>query len=113
MRMWMVEPSAMCDRHLLGEHAEIHMLAGTVARGRSIKGLVERRLVEPRAMRGRHDELALEMVSRGFRHESPLPHTDLAGLTPGEREATVEVGRSLRDLRQRCERCRQRASGVR
>lgn len=38
MRMWMVDPATMCDRHLLGEHAEIHMAIGTIAKGRSVAG---------------------------------------------------------------------------
>jgi hypothetical protein len=30
MRMWMVPPKVMCRKHLLGEHVEIHMLAGSL-----------------------------------------------------------------------------------
>ena len=28
MRMWMVNPGFMCNKHLLGEHVECHMLVG-------------------------------------------------------------------------------------
>ncbi|MEZ0346180.1 MAG: pyrimidine dimer DNA glycosylase/endonuclease V, partial [Infirmifilum sp.] len=28
----MVPPSIMCDRHLLGEHVELHMLVGALRR---------------------------------------------------------------------------------
>lgn len=45
MRMWMVDPATMCDRHLLGEHAEIHMAIGTIAKGRSVAGRVEHGLL--------------------------------------------------------------------
>lgn len=30
MRMWMVDPKIMCRKHLLGEHLELHMLAGCI-----------------------------------------------------------------------------------
>jgi len=28
MRMWMLNPKALCRKHLMGEHVEIHMLVG-------------------------------------------------------------------------------------
>lgn len=33
MRMWLVPPSHMCRKHLLGEHVELHMLLGTLKKG--------------------------------------------------------------------------------
>ena len=73
MRMWMVDPKKMCRKHLLGEHVEIHMMAGTLLKGRSIDGFLERGLLEPQSARKRHDALAAEMQARGYNHASPLP----------------------------------------
>ncbi len=66
MRMWMVDPKKMCRKHLLGEHVEIHMMVGTLLKGRSIDGFLERGLLEPQSARIRHDALAAEMQARGY-----------------------------------------------
>ena len=46
MRMWMVDPRIMCRQHLLGEHVEIHMFVGAISRGKSVKGYLEKGLLE-------------------------------------------------------------------
>jgi hypothetical protein len=111
MRMWYgVEPFELCDRHLLGEHVEMHMLAGTLLRGRSIRGYVERGLVVPGLIRRRHDDLAKEIVRRGMRHCSPLPkgfrvpRAGDGGRLPDAREHRAELHR-------RCAKCRERVHG--
>lgn len=104
--MWMVDPETMCDRHLLGEHVEIHMLAGTLARHRSIDGFIAKGLLEPGAMHVRHEALVAEMGRRGFRHRSPLPAVDLTYLPLRAREARVDSVRSGMELAERCTSCR-------
>lgn len=106
MRMWMVPPHTMCDQHLLGEHVEIHMLAGTLSRHRSIDGFIAKGLLEPASMSARHDAIACEMTKRGFRHKSPLSTVDLGYLPQLAREARVDVATSAEALARRCERCR-------
>lgn len=106
----MVDPSAMCDQHLLGEHVEIHMLAGTLARRRSIDGFIAKGLLEPSAMEARHERLVEEMSRRGFNHRSPLPESDLGYLNLEAREARVDTAVSATELARRCERCRERAA---
>jgi hypothetical protein len=110
MRMWMVEPAVMCDQHLLGEHVELHMLAGTLARKRSIDGFIANGLLEPESMHERHLALADEMLRRGFRHKSPLPEVDLAYLPAIAVSARVDAVAAARDLGQRCARCRARGA---
>lgn len=66
MRMWM-DPSQMCNKHLLGEHAECHMIAGALKKQRNINGLID-----PRLLNNRHNELALEMTVRGINHCTPI-----------------------------------------
>lgn len=44
MRMWMLPPETMCRKHLLGEHVELHMLLGTMKRGRRIDGFLAGKL---------------------------------------------------------------------
>jgi hypothetical protein len=109
--MWMVPPKLMCDRHLLGEHVECHMLAGTLARGRSIDGFIAKGLLEPASLEVRHASLAEEMLARGFRHRSPLPSVELGYLPDASRCAVVDREQSLRDLLARCPLCQQRSGG--
>ena len=67
MRMWMLPPETMCRKHLLGEHVELHMLLGSLRRGKNIDGFLAGKLVDPRRMFRRHGELVLEMERRGYR----------------------------------------------
>ena len=111
MRMWMTDPAAMCDRHLLGEHVECHMLAGTLARRRSIAGFVDKRLLEPDSLVARHEELAREMGARGFRHLSPLEEPELGYLPASARGRVVDREASGAALRARCDACARRMTG--
>ncbi len=72
MRMWMVNPRSMCRRHLLGEHVECHMFLGTLRKGLSLGGYFAHNCLEPASLKARHEQLAAEMVRRGYRHGSPL-----------------------------------------
>jgi hypothetical protein len=101
MRMWMVDPKYMCDRHLLGEHVECHMFAGCLDKGKTLTGYLNINLFDPSSLVKRHGELADEMLSRGFRHLSPLSGHS------GD-PSPIDAARSLNDLLNRCVRCRQR-----
>jgi len=64
MRMWMVNPKIMCRQHLLGEHVEIHMFVGTLSRGKSVKGYLEKGLLEVHNLYWRHEELVEEIKTK-------------------------------------------------
>ena len=104
MRMWMVDPRSMCDKHLLGEHVETHMFVGTIQKGIGVKGYLEGGLLEPRNLWTRHDLLAEEMKARGMKHRSPLPRCDITALP----DVRVDTDRSLAELGRRCPDCRMR-----
>lgn len=72
MRMWLVPPERMCRKHLLGEHVEMHMFAGSLRKGKSMQGYIDKGLVYFPLLKSRHDDLATEMVKRGMNHESEL-----------------------------------------
>lgn len=111
MRMWMLPPQLLCRRHLLGEHNELHMLAGSLRRGRRLDGFLAQGLLEPSALRARHDALAAEMMARGYRHASPLPpfEAELGRYTEKDRAAlmaaVVDSSLARRDLAARCPQC--------
>lgn len=109
MRMWNVDPRLMCRKHLLGEHVEMHMFAGTLAKGVGIQGYLDRGLVEVDRIRIRHDELAEEMVRRGYKHRSGLRDD-----CPSFRAGRVNVEENLQELARRCPQCAAaiRASGL-
>jgi len=72
MRLWLVNPKIMCRKHLLGEHLECHMFVGTLNKGISVEGYVSKGLLETSKLKERHDALAYEIISRGYKHNSPL-----------------------------------------
>jgi hypothetical protein len=100
MRMWLIDPRLMCSQHLLGEHVELHMLVGSLNRGKRIDGFLRDGLVELRSIRRRHAELVVEMQRRGFRHQSPLPDFRAS------RAGSVDVLANLKELARRCHTCR-------
>ena len=100
--MWRVTPTKMCDRHLLGEHAEMHMFIGTINRGKSIKGFLEKKLVEVHHIRERHDRLVREMEKRGMNHKSLLPQYKEVNL------GRVDIRKNEKELKKRCRECRKR-----
>jgi hypothetical protein len=100
--MWMVPPQTMCRQHLLGEHVELHMFVGTIKKGRGIDGFLEQRILEPFAIKQRHDALVAEMTRRGYNHRSPL----CAPLLPAKlKSVTVDSEASLTELLRRCPEC--------
>ena len=100
MRMWLVDPTKMCRQHLLGEHLELHMFATTIKQGKSIKGYVNKNLVDTSKIQLRHEELVAEMVRRGYNHKSPLVYEDSLNI------GIVSSKNSLEELRNRCETCK-------
>lgn len=90
MRIWDLDPGALCDRHLLGEHRELHAIWTVLTTGR--RGYAH----HPETLRwrgrlaalyARHEVEVAEMTRRGFRHASPLD----ARLATGAAEQTERV----------------------
>lgn len=102
MRMWNVNPRVMCNQHLLGEHVECHMFVGTLNRGKSVQGYLEKGLLEIHNLKKRHDELSKEMERRGMNHKSKLPVFKIIKL------GKVNPQKNLIELKRRCKECRER-----
>lgn len=100
----MVDPRILCQRHLLGEHVELHMIAGAARKGRwaTLEGLAKAGLIETGALIVRHDEIAAEMLARKMNHQTPLEQS------PDRLIGHVNPTASLALLLSRCEACRQR-----
>lgn len=102
MRVWKLNPKFLCNQHLLGEHLEVHMFINAVKTKKRILGYINNGLVEVHNLVKRHEELAQEMKRRGFNHKSPIRKVKLY------KAGRVDVNRSVKDLRKRCEDCKTR-----
>ena len=96
----MVDPRTMCRSHLLGEHVECHMFAGTIKRGKKIQGYLDKGLLETHNIKRRHDELAQEMKRRGYKHLSPIE------FVPEKKAGRIDSKRSAAELYGRCRECK-------
>ena len=102
MRMWMIDPKLLCNKHLTGEHVECHMLVGCINRGMSLDGYVRNGLIEPHNIKRRHDSLEREMLSRGMNANSPLSKFE------ARRSGSVSKAANINELSRRCLECKKR-----
>ena len=108
MRMWLVNPKVMCQKHLCGEHLEMHMFLGALKKRKKIDGYIKNNLFEPRLLYQRHKDLADEMVRRGYKHKSPLYEIDCAwilDLPVHQQYWEINKKAALNDLLCRCSEC--------
>jgi hypothetical protein len=105
MRMWGIDTKLMCDRHLLGEHVEMHMFVGCIKKRMSLDGYTKNRLVRIDKIIECHDEIVEEFGRRGFSHKSPIGAFDYDYLTC---LGGIDISKNLRELEKRCQNCRKR-----
>ena len=75
MRIWDLEPTILCRKHLLGEHNELHIIWNCITqnkKGWSNHPETKRWVGKLKALYLRHDKLVEEMKTRGFNHKSDL-----------------------------------------
>jgi len=104
----MVNPKIMCKKHIIGEHGELHVIAANINKKRSIKGYLEKGLIEPASIHERHRELVKEMLRRGYNHNSDMPDIDFSNLDTVEFNTDVDENIAIIDLISRCDSCRKR-----
>lgn len=106
MRMWAVNPRRMCNKHLVAEHYEMHMFAGSMKRKIDLTGYVTNNLLAPRKVKARHDALAEEMVRRDLNHKSPMDKSPDAEYLPEHiKKAIMLISESEEELYTRCKQC--------
>ena len=98
-RMWCVNSRKLCRQHLLGEHKELHQLVGSLRKGKSIKGHIEKGQVEVHSIKKRHLELVKEMKRRGYKHQSELKKFKEV------RMGMINRKENERELRRKCKEC--------
>lgn len=112
----MVDPKIMCRKHLLGEHVELHMFLGAIKRGISMKGYVEKGLIQYGALQVRHQRLVEEMKSRRYKHNSPITLKECCNLVSPYNArlwlSKVDKEKSLSELIKRCAECKLRFTNL-
>lgn len=105
MRMWNVATETLCNKHLFGEHVETHMFIGTMNARKSIDGYVKNELIVVDELKERHDQLASEIVKRGYKHSSPLV-VDEHIMKIYKGLGMVNIAKNYLELANRCEDCK-------
>lgn len=118
MRMWQIDPKLLCNKHLNGEHGEIHKFLPSFRKGVSVTGRFYPSTyfnqIELCSLEKRHDELADEINRRAKirgkgGHKSPLLNIpDLEKIYPEHFNKEVDPILSEIDLCLRCPECRER-----
>ena len=109
MRMWMINPELLCNKHLLGEHGEIHKHRHNFEKKHKITKRISPVVqIEPESMEKRHNALAIEMQRRRYNHQSPYIQPDISYLNDNERFAKADLSVSIIDLKNRCPECSSR-----
>ena len=78
------------------------MFIGTLSKGKSLAGYIEKGLVEPHTLIERHTELVVEMILRGYTHLTPLRPRKIP------RGGKIDVAANIEELKRRCPDCRKR-----
>ena len=111
MRMWMMSPEILCRQHLLGEHNEQHAFLGHFKLKRRVDGYIKNNLLEPNALKERHNIIANEMIRRGYHHSKDLDfNEDEVYSYMGEeyRNHKIDKKAALVELLRRCPVCKLR-----
>ncbi len=77
MRIWDVNPSVLCRKHVLAEHRELHGLWNILTKHKAKGGYARhpetlRWVGKTKALYKRHEQLVQEFARRGYKHHTPL-----------------------------------------
>ncbi len=111
MRMWMVNPEILCQKHLCGNHVETHMFLGHLKAKKRVDGYIKNNLFEPSYLKRNHDELASEMIKRGYHHSAYLEYDEdeiLSYIGDVYRYHKIDKKEALKELIRRCPECKAR-----
>jgi hypothetical protein len=108
MRIWGVPVRCMCDKHLLGEHVEMHMFKAVIEAGKKVDGYIRDKLLDTDRVVERHAMLVSQMTVRGMRHQSPMnivhyPEGFVHRTSVVQNESEMELARRCPDCRMRFE----------
>jgi len=99
MKMLGVNPIYLCDKHLLAEHAEIHVFARTIRQKISVKQYTDSGCLDTTKIKSRHDDLAKELERRKIPHRTPLTYVDEI------MQGSVNSAKNTAELMETCDDC--------
>ncbi len=79
------------------------MFLSSLTSGKKLDGYIRSGFLEIHNIKRRHDDLAQEMVRRGYRHNSPMENSPFLAMS-----GSVDSKRSYEELRFRCAECERR-----
>jgi hypothetical protein len=94
---------------LLGIHSECHKFLPSWRKHQRIDGRLAGNQMECATYKQRHDDIAAEMLRRGYSHQSPLEQPDFSYLPPSQQVFRVPAAGQADNrsrLAQRCPSCR-------
>lgn len=115
MRMWMINPKLLCNKHLFGEHVECHMFVCAIMQNVNLNEYISNNLLEISSLRRRHDDLAKEIINRGFVHDSLLPIISWKCVAEKYGDAfykKIHGADAFSELMIKCDDCSKRAEAV-
>lgn len=82
MRIWDINPKKLCNKHLFGEHRELHAIWSILVNNK--KGYrnhpeTKRWAGKNKALFFRHEQLVKEIKRRRYNHSSPLDKKQASG----------------------------------
>jgi hypothetical protein len=103
----MIDPKLLCNKHLIGEHGELHKHLPSFRKGHKVEGRFNPVVqIQFQGYLERHDAIAEEMLNRGMNHKSPLKDLpDFKKLYTQYYDLKVDKRISLTDLITRCKDC--------
>lgn len=84
------------------------MILGTLKRKKKVDGFLRNNCLEMRSIYQRHEDLATEMLARGYNHKSPMEESEFGCIYdyPQEQIYTrINRDASLQELITRCDKC--------
>jgi hypothetical protein len=81
------------------------MMLGALKKGKNVQGYIDKGQYEIHNLIKRHNELAIEMVRRGWKHNSPISKDNEKLLY---KAGHVDVIDNMKQLMSRCKDCRER-----
>lgn len=103
VRILDLPPKILCRNHLLGEHRELHAIWIVITekkKGYSKHPETLRWIGKLDAMYRRHEDLVIEIISRGYAHKSPLDKRKAVG-NPKQEEFIDSKTKQIQILKQK------------
>lgn len=107
--MWAVPTKILCQKHLCGEHLELHMFLSTLKAGKKVAGYLNNNCLEPKLLFKRHEDIKNEMLKRGYKHKSEITEKEcscICYLSEEQQNHKIDKKKSLEDLLSRCSKCK-------